>query len=218
MILIVNHKIDTGGDILRKLALIITFSAFLASNASAQMPYLEEVRALGAVAGQGLACGATKYSTFEMLARAILISKASSDKMQAEGMYKYNEEKANSYFSKQIDGFYECEAINNRFNSQDIFNATLYADGTIKMPDGNIVTPRHPYDATLIYDKKNQESIKAQEIYAGSGNEPAKGLQIKDSNELLPTQNQEGRIPAINAPAPVQELSEPAIKHIKRSY
>lgn len=217
MILIVNHKIVTRGDILRKLALITIFSAFLASNANAQMPYLEEVRALGAVAGQGLACGATKYSTFEMLARAILISKASSDKMQAEGMYKYNEEKANSYFSKQIDGFYECEAINRRFNSQDIFNATLYADGTIKMPDGNIVTPRQPYDATLIYDKKNQESTKAQAIYAGSGNERVKGLQIKDSSELLPTQTQEGRIPAINT-APAQELAQPAIKHIKRSY
>ena len=48
-------------------------------NAQAQMPYIEEVRALGAIAGQGLACGSSKYDTFEMLARAILLTKSPSD-------------------------------------------------------------------------------------------------------------------------------------------
>ena len=117
MILNVNHKIDKGEEILRKLALILTFCIIFTANSYAQMPYIDEVRALGAVAGQGLACGAAKYNTFEMLARAILISKAPTDDMQAKGMYAYNEEKANAYFSKQMDGFYECELINRRFNA-----------------------------------------------------------------------------------------------------
>ena len=60
---------------------------FWAFSAQAQMPYLDEVKALGAVAGQGMACGASKYDTFELLARAILISKAPSDKMQSEAVY-----------------------------------------------------------------------------------------------------------------------------------
>ena len=34
---------------------------FWAFSAQAQMPYLDEVKALGAVAGQGMACGASKY-------------------------------------------------------------------------------------------------------------------------------------------------------------
>ena len=59
---------------------------FWALSAQAQMPYLDEVKALGAVAGQGMACGASKYDTFELLARAILISKAPSDKMQSEAV------------------------------------------------------------------------------------------------------------------------------------
>lgn len=202
----------------------MTFSAFFASNAYAQMPYIEEVRALGAVAGQGLACGASKYSTFEMLARAILISKAPSDDMQAKAMYSYNEEKANAYFSKQMDGFYECEQINRRFNNQDIFSASLYADGTIKMPDGTIVTPRQPYDATLIYDKKRNESIKAQAIYSGNKAETPKDLKIKDSSEILGAQAVSGSaIPAYTPPAdkrvaPVRENLESSVRHIKRSY
>lgn len=87
---------------------------FWAFSAQAQMPYLDEVKALGAVAGQGMACGASKYGTFELLARAILISKAPSDKMQSEAVYTYNEAKANAYISKQMDGFFECDVINRR--------------------------------------------------------------------------------------------------------
>ncbi len=68
-------------------------------------PYIEEVKALGIVSGQGLACGASKFDTFEMLARSILITKASSDRQQAEGMRVYNEAKADAYISKQMDGF-----------------------------------------------------------------------------------------------------------------
>ena len=60
---------------------------FWAFSAQAQMPYLDEVKALGAVAGQGMACGASKYGTFELLARAILISKAQRQNAVGSGLY-----------------------------------------------------------------------------------------------------------------------------------
>ncbi len=140
---------------------------FCATSSHAQMPYIEEVRALGAISGQGLACGSSKYDTFELLARAILLTKSPSDKLQNDAIYAYSEEKANAYISKEMDGFYECAAINRRFDNQEIFKAVLYADGTIKMPDGKVLTPRKPYDATMIY-KKNPNSLKeARAIYNG---------------------------------------------------
>ena len=123
---------------MKKVALISGLLLLNAGLAFSAEPYIEEVKALGIVSGQGLACGASKFDTFEMLARSILITKASSDRQQAEGMRVYNEAKADAYISKQMDGFYECEQINRRFDNQLIFRATLYADGTIKMPDGNI--------------------------------------------------------------------------------
>ncbi len=144
------------------LALFVLF----ANPVRAQMPYIEEVRALGAIAGQGLACGSSKYDTFEMLARAILLTKSPSDKLQNDAIYAYSEEKANAYISKELDGFYECAAINRRFDKQDIFKAVLYTDGTIKMPDGKILTPRQPYDASLIY-KNNKDREAAKAIYNG---------------------------------------------------
>lgn len=149
----------------------------VAGPVQAQMPYMEEVKALGAVAGQGLACGSEKYDTFELLARAILISKAPNNKLQADAMYAYNEAKANAYVSKQMDGFYECAGINRRFDRQDIFRATLYRDGTIKMPDGKIITPRQPYDATLIYNKATE--VDADAIYHAGGNETVGEIRIK---------------------------------------
>lgn len=148
---------------------ILTFLICLlcAAPARAQMPYIEEVRALGAIAGQGLACGSAKYDTFELLARAILLTKSPSDKLQNDAVYAYSEEKANAYISKEMDGFYECTAINRRFDNQEIFKAVLYADGTIKMPDGQVLTPRRPYDATMIYKKKPDSLKEARAIYNG---------------------------------------------------
>lgn len=150
-----------------KKILILLVGLMSMESAYAQMPYIEEVKALGAVAGQGLACGSEKYDTFEMLARAILLTKSPSDKLQNDAIYAYSEEKANAYISKELDGFYECAAINRRFDNQEIFKTVLYADGTIKMPDGKILTPRQPYDARLIY-KNNKDREAAKAIYDGA--------------------------------------------------
>ncbi len=136
----------------------ILFYAFLlvlpVLNANAAEPtYIEEVRSLGYVSGQGLACKASKYDTFELLARAILISKAQSDDMQEQGMRAFNEAKAEAFISKIKDNMADCYQISQAFDNQQIFKAVLYGDGTIKMPDGKIVKPRHAYDATLVYEK-----------------------------------------------------------------
>lgn len=200
---------------MKKLFLIMSL-CLMPTFVSAQMPYIEEVKALGAVAGQGLACGSTKYGTFEMLARAIMLSKSPSDQIQNEGIYTYNEAKANSYISKQMDGFYECQTIIQRFDAQDIFKAVLYGDGTIKMPDGQIITPRTPYDATLLYNKDNKISENAKAIYDG-----AEGKVLKVDIKNTPRNEQGIKIEApISRPGSVAEseakLPEPTIGRISR--
>ena len=171
--------------------------------AQTQVPYLEEVRALGLVSGQGLACGASKFETFEMLARAILITKASSDRQQAEGMNVYNEAKADAYISKQMDGFYDCERINRRFDSQQIFQATLYADGTIKMPDGQIFTPRNPYDASLVYKKGDDGRQVAQKIYQKNAHKKIPVQAVKIKTDSAPVANP-GYVSGQSAPAIIE--------------
>ena len=41
----------------------------------------------------------------------------------------------------------------------------LYGDGSIKMPDGSIVTPRKAYDPTLVYKKDENARQKYMQKY-----------------------------------------------------
>ncbi len=176
----------------------------------AQMPYMEEVKALGAISGQGLACGSTKYDTFELLARAILLTKSPSDKLQNDAIYAYSEAKANAYMSKEMDGFFDCATINRRFENQDIFKAVLYADGTIKMPDGQILTPRQPYDATMIYKKNDKVRENAKAIYNGAEAQIVK-VDVKDST-VADSKAMRVQVP-VSRPA-----AQPQSRKISRDY
>lgn len=147
------------------LAAVLLFSFTARAQVSITPSYIEEMKALGTVSGTGMACGAPKYATFEMLARAILVTKAVSDKNQEEGMIAYNTAKADAFLAKQADGLFNCDELNTRFNSQKIFKTTLYADGTIKMYDGKVYHPRHPYDATLLKDDEDVNRQDAMKIY-----------------------------------------------------
>ncbi len=208
-----------------KQLMIFVLLAAAVSPAAAQMPYIEEVKALGAISGQGLACGSSKYDTFELLARAILLTKSPSDKLQNDAVYVYSEAKANAYMSKEMDGFYECAAINRRFDNQEIFKAVLYADGTIKMPDGQILTPRRPYDATMIYKKDTKVRENARAIYNGS---EAKILKVDVKDDTIGASKamkaQAAAVPSLPAedfretvPAAGEEvLQAPTIGHISR--
>ena len=201
--------------------LLILLSCFWVAVVQAQMPYIEEVKALGAISGQGLACGSAKYDTFELLARAILLTKAPTDKLQNDAIYAYSEAKANAYMSKEMDGFYECAAINARFDNQEIFKAVLYADGTIKMPDGQILTPRRAYDATMIYKKNERVRETAKAIYNGS---EAKILKVDVKDDTIDAARasqvrQEAVVPAVQ-PKPQSSKQkipqESGIGHISR--
>ncbi len=201
---------------------MILAALFMAAGpAAAQMPYIEEVKALGAISGQGLACGSSKYDTFELLARAILLTKSPSDKLQNDAIYAYSEAKANAYMSKEMDGFYECASINRRFDNQEIFKAVLYADGTIKMPDGQILTPRRPYDATMIYKKDSKVRENAKAIYNGSEAKILK-VDVKDdtigaSRAMKAQAAAAQNVPAVRETEPVaEELPPPTIGHISR--
>ena len=80
-------------------------------------------------------------------------------------MQSYNEYKANAFVSKMKSGLTNCRAIAKTFDEQQIFKMVLYGDGTIKMPDGTIITPRNEYDPTLVYKKDINERQKYVDMY-----------------------------------------------------
>jgi len=151
---------------MKKIFTYVCVSSFFCFHAFAQTPtYIEEVQAFGYLAGQGLACRASKYDTFELIARTFLISKAASDSMQAEGMRAFNDAKAEAFLSKIKDNMSGCAQIAESFDNQKIFKSVIYGDGTLKMPDGKIIKPRKPYDATLVYQKDPDARQKMMDMY-----------------------------------------------------
>ena len=152
---------------MKKLLAIFGITFFFTQKALAapQPTYMEEVQGLGYLAGEGLACNASKYHTYEMIARTFLVSKAKSDDEQAQAVEVYNEAKANAFIVKMKDGLSNCASIVQSFDHQKIFKTIIYGDGTLKMPDGKIIKPRHAYDAMLVYTKDPEIRDKMVKMY-----------------------------------------------------
>lgn len=169
-------------------ALICAFGLISPTHSAPKLTYLEEVNQLGLVAGQGLACRAKKYHNYELLARAILVSKSPSDKLQMEAMRTFNNAKVSAYTEIVDNGRKECDSIVYSFNRQKIFKSVLYNDGQIKLYDGTFIKPRKPYDASTLYKQDPEVFAKAEETYkksiaqAKKMSKNAKKIPLTDAN------------------------------------
>lgn len=156
------------------------------ANASYNNPtYEEEMYLLGRVAGQGLACKSQKYHQFELLARALVVSKAANNDMQAAGMLEFNNGKATAFIEVEDGNFAECSNILPNFENQPIFKSVLYSDGRIKMFDGTIITPRKPYNAAKLYVKDREAFIKMDAAYKKYLAEAQKNAQNAEKVPLI---------------------------------
>jgi hypothetical protein len=147
---------------------VITLGFFLflgISSVKAESDYLESVKSLGYISGEGLACNVATYPAYEHLARAYLVSSARSDEEQGQGMYQYNQAKVRAYLRERRESRANCAEVTYRFNNQKILKAKLKKNGTLIMPDGKVITPRQKYDATLLYDKTEDEAGRLDAQY-----------------------------------------------------
>lgn len=175
---------------MKKLILLsILFYGLVVQNSAAKdLTYLEEMQQLGYIAGQGLACRARKYQKYELLARALLVTKSPSDALQQQAMQTYNEAKISSMSNVYETDYADCDQIVYNFNRQKIFQTTLYADGKIKLYDGTMLTPRKLYDASSLYKNDPQVYDKALATYkkalanAEKNRQNAPKMELKDSN------------------------------------
>ena len=112
-----------------KKLLLLTFIFCLtitSAQAAKTLSYLEEMQQLGDVAGQGLACRARKYQKYELLARALLVTKSPNDKLQQQAMRTYNEAKIDAMSTIFDNDYAGCDQIVYSFNRQKIFQSTKF--------------------------------------------------------------------------------------------
>ncbi len=175
---------------INRLWILIFFLAmnFSSSVQARKITYLDEMNALGSVSGQGLACKSQKYHKYELLARAILVSKATSDQVERDGIISYNTGKVDAFMAMEASNFADCAEVIRQFDNQKIFQSVLYSDGRIKMYDGTMITPRKPYDASKLYVKDREAFLKADAAYkkavarAQQLGQNAKKIPLKDAN------------------------------------
>lgn len=148
-------------------ALVLCLIGAFKANA-APMTYEQEMYALGAVSGQGLACKSKKYHQFELLARAIIVGKAPNAAVQDAGLRQYATGKAVTFMEVEDSNFADCANILEQFENQPIFKSVLYSDGRLKLPDDTMITPRKPYNASKLYQKDREAFIKMDEMYKKS--------------------------------------------------
>ena len=147
------------------LLLLCSLPLVSAQAAERTISYSDEVYSLGSVAGQGLACQASKYDEYELLARAIMIGKAQNAEQQKEGIQQYNTGKVEAFMAIEDENFASCDEVIAEFDNQKIFKSTLYSDGRIKLFDGTMITPRKTYNAAKLYEKDPDAFAKADAAY-----------------------------------------------------
>lgn len=171
--------------------IIISLLLIIANINTASADYIEEVKDLGYISGEGVACGAKRYPSYETVARAYLVSAAKSNEEQSRGMYAYNEAKASAFMRIRRSGNFDCAEILERFDKQKIFKTKLYKNGTLKMPDGKVIKPRQAYDATKVYDKTYNEKKYLEDMY--EKNLAKKRIQAQKEGILQKIQQAEAR-------------------------
>ena len=176
-----------------KIKSFIIVAALLISPEVYATTYIEEMKGLGYVSGEGLACQAKRYPSYELIARAYMVTKAKSDKEQADGMYAYNEAKLNAYLERRQDDYIDCMAINKIFNHQKIFQSKLYKNGTIKTPDGKILKPRQKYNPELLYNRQEDERSKIDSYYTKAMNKRKENAQKQGIYRKIQQQEMKNR-------------------------
>ena len=143
---------------MKKFCFYILFALLPLSGAFCAEPdYLTEAETLGEVAGEGLACQASKYDTYELIARAYITTKAPNNELLVQALNSYANAKINAFISSFNNSFADCVPNAVRFDNQAIFKTVVYGDGTLKTPDGKIIKPFQPYDASKLYQNNPNE-------------------------------------------------------------
>lgn len=131
---------------MKKILYMILISGVIATNAfaaSRTLNGINETEQLGMTAGLALACNAGgKLDDYELIASRIIANTAQTDLEQKKAERQYAEAKFRAYKEHKATPQAGCGEILESFSNLPIFKSVVYADGTIKTPDGKVLKPR----------------------------------------------------------------------------
>lgn len=111
----------------------------ISSTAHAVLPK-SEAELMGAMAGGAWACGAIDdMKTFELIAGNILLNKAATKDEQIDAIEAYSLAKITAYRKQKRYPNISCKDFLRDFRKMEIFNSTVYSDGSVKLYDGTML-------------------------------------------------------------------------------
>ncbi len=132
---------------MKKILLCVTTLLFATSvmAQSRTLNNMTEAQLLGITAGTALACNAgAKLDDFELIANRYIANQAVNDTAEMKGYREYGEEKFKTYNEQKKNPQLTCAEVLASFNRLPIFKTVVYADGSIKTPEGKIIKARKP--------------------------------------------------------------------------
>lgn len=124
---------------------------------------LTEAQQLGITAGLALACNAGgKLDDFELIASRIIANQAPTAATEQDGYRSFAEWKLRAFKEQKEAPQLTCGQVLDDFNALPIFNAIVYADGSVKMPDGKMLRPKRPITkagAPSVKNKKKKAAV-----------------------------------------------------------
>lgn len=128
--------------ILSFIVLSVLFSTSVWAN-SRTLNGINENEQLGMMAGLALACNAGgKLDDYELIASRILANSSQTDLEEKKAVRQYAQAKFKAYKEQKETPQAGCSEILESFEHLPIFKSVVYADGTLKMPDGKVLKPR----------------------------------------------------------------------------
>ncbi|MBR5130163.1 MAG: hypothetical protein IKV03_02940 [Alphaproteobacteria bacterium] len=119
---------------------------FLSSSVFADSRTLKginENEQLGMMAGLALACNAGgKLDDYELIASRIIANTSQTNLEQKKAERQYAEAKFKAYKEHKASPKAGCGEILESFSNLPIFRSVVYADGSVKTPDGKMLKTR----------------------------------------------------------------------------
>lgn len=130
---------------MKKLCLFVLFCMMTvtATAGSRTINGINDNEQLGMMAGLALACNAGgKLDDYELIASRILANTVQTDAEEKKAVQEYAQAKFKAYKEQKNTPQATCGEILDTFNHLPIFKSIVYANGTVKMPDGRILKSR----------------------------------------------------------------------------
>lgn len=168
------------------LIVCLLFSFQAAAQNDRTLQGITENQQLGMMAGLALACDAGgKLDDYELIASRIIANQAQTDADERKAVREYAEYKFSTFKEQKENPQASCGEVLDTFSHLPIFKSTVYADGSVKMPDGRLLKPREGSKLPMLKVKKKQAQnaeMKKAAAQAAKSKKAASKAQTKTSN------------------------------------